>query len=106
MPGGALPRYEHEPTVPNWLSRDEVSVWYYVCAPNLCYGTVSVRVVNRRGLLFPSDRWVLRHQSKKTGRPSPTLVLPVLQWLSAESPSGFIYVNVNVTPGRVRRVNT
>ena len=21
------PRAEHEPTVPNWLSRDEVSVW-------------------------------------------------------------------------------
>jgi hypothetical protein len=26
-PGGRVPRAEHEPTVPNWLSRDEISVW-------------------------------------------------------------------------------
>ena len=69
---------------------------YYVCGRNLCYGTVSVHAVNRRGLPFPADRRILRHQSKKTGRPSPTLVLPALQWLSAESPLGFILVAVDV----------
>ena len=59
---------------------------------NMDYGTVSVCIRQSAGISPPRrSKDLLRHRSKKKGRTRPSSLWPVRQWLSAESPSGFIW---------------